>query len=134
MEHPRSTRAVAALALAATALAAACGGSSSDSGASNPSSNKYDPAKTTLKAAGLEVCSEGSSGNPANPSQQSAPITTRSFFVASDCGGSKTSPNSVLVMQYASKDARDAAVPGVKAAYPKGEVQPAGPLIIVTTG
>src|ERR1700750_1407178 len=98
MEHPRTTRAAAVLALTATMLAAACGGGGGDAGSSDPSSNQYDPAKTTLEPAGLEVCSDASSGVPQNLGSGQGVITTRAFFVASDCQGSKTSPDTVVVL------------------------------------
>jgi hypothetical protein len=111
-------------------VVAACGGGSS--GSSNPNSTNYDPAHTTLKAAGLEVCSEEQSQKlPNEPGAQ----YTKKFFVAPDCNGKKTSPNVVAVYQYSSLQAVDAGYAAIKAAMPKNAaIEKYGPLVIVLNG
>jgi len=119
---------VGALVVLSTALAA-CGGSSHSS---NPSANNYDPAHTTLKAAGLQVCSQSQSSSlPNEPGAQH----TRTFFVATDCNGQQTSPNVVRVYQYSSQQAVDAGYAAIKAALPaNAAAEKYGPLVIVATG
>ena len=129
------------------AVTAGCGSSSSSSGdtngsntstsgssSSDPNSGNYDPAQTTLKAAGLEVCGETQTGTGGGLDQSSGVSATRSFMVAPDCKGSKTSPNVVTVYQFTSKQALDAGVPKLKAAYPRGEVTQYGAAVILATG
>lgn len=124
---PRQATRVAAL-VALSTVAAACGGSSASS---NPYSTNYDPAKTTLKAAGLEVCSEEQSQSlPYEPGAQGS----RKFFVASDCMGKKTSPNTVAVYQFGSKQSVTEGAAAIKAAMPNGSSTVYGPLVIVTLG
>lgn len=121
------------LALIAVPLAvAACGGSSSGSG--DPSSVKYDPAHTTLKDAGLEVCSEDDTQIPQTLASGPGAQNSRAFFVASDCNGEKTSPDVAMVVQFDSKQSVDAAYAKVKVAVPSSSSEKHGPLIIITTG
>lgn len=111
-----------------TALAA-CGGSSHSA---NPSANNYDPAHTTLKAAGLQVCSQTQSSSLPNEPGASH---TRTFFVAPDCNGKQTSPNVVAVYQFSSQQSVDAGYTAIKAASPKSAaIEKYGPLVIVVTG
>src|SRR5690348_8052702 len=105
--------------LAAAALLTGCGGGGND-GSSNPNSSGYDPAKTTLHDAGLDVCSDqqtqGNSGLKEEPPGLGA---TRSFYVAKgDCNGDKVTKNTVTVFQFTSKDAVDAGSSQIKAAFP----------------
>ena len=130
------------------AMAAGCGssgGSSADnsgnggtttngSSSSDPNSTNYDPAQTTLKAAGLEVCSETQTGTGGGLDQSSGVSATRSFMVARDCKQRKTSPDVVTVYQFTSKQALDAGVPKLKAAYPRGQVTQYGAAVILATG
>jgi hypothetical protein len=119
------------LALAAALGLSACGGGSSNS---NPSSANYDPAHTTLKDAGLEACSESDTQVPQNLSSGPGFQSSRAFFIAKDCKGSKTSPDVAMVLQYDSKQSVDAAYAKVKTAVPNGSSSKYGPLIIITTG
>jgi hypothetical protein len=125
----------AGLSLAAVSLVAACGGSDSGSDPSDPNSSAYDPAETTLKAAGLEVCSEqqrvSTGGLEADANGLAA---ARAFFVAKDCNGSKESPNVVAVFQFTSGDAVRSGMAQIKKAYPRAETIQRGPLIIAATG
>jgi hypothetical protein len=120
------------LALTAVPLVlAACGGSS---GSGDPTSAKYDPAHTTLKDAGLEVCSEDDTQIPQNLGSGPGVQNSRAFFVASDCNGKKTSPDVAMVVQYDSKQSVDAGYATVKAALPNSSSEKYGPLIVATTG
>lgn len=121
------------LALIAAPLAlAACGGGSSGSG--NPTSANYDPAHTTLKNAGLKVCSESDTQVPQTLASGPGVQNSRAFFVASDCKGEKTSPDVAMVLQYDSKQSVDAAYAKVRVALPNSSSEKYGPLILATTG
>jgi hypothetical protein len=126
--------ALAAFVLAASAVATACGGSSGGS-STNPGSASYDPATSALHKAGLQVCSESQRAMPhgiqTNPQEVAA---SRGFFVAKDCKGKKTSPDTVLIFQFTSKQAIDSGAPAIKAAFPHGESTTSGPLLIITNG
>ena len=110
---------------------AGCGGSD---GSGDPSSAKYDPAHTTLKDAGLDVCSEADDQVPQTMANGSGVQNARAFFVADDCMGEKTSRDTAMVLQYDSKEAVDAAYAKVKVAVPDSSSAKYGPLILVTTG
>jgi hypothetical protein len=131
---------VRALALAALLLAlAGCGGGggggeSSGGSSSDPSSQNYDPAETTLKDAGLEVCSEVQGEAVHGLDSGAGVIAVRSFDVAPDCKGAKTSPNQITIYQFNGRESLDAGLPKLKAAYPKGEVMEYGAVVIVATG
>jgi hypothetical protein len=127
------------------AVAAGCGSSSTSSGngnngstssssSSDPNSVNYDPAQTTLKDAGLEVCSETQSQSSGGLDQSSGVVATRSFLVAPDCKGAKTSPNGFTVYQFKDRQSLDAGVPKIRAAYPNGKVTQYGAAVILATG
>src|SRR4051794_39116098 len=125
----------AGLALALTTLGAACGGGGGSDDSSNPSSASYDPAKTTLHAAGLEVCSERQDVQTGGLKIDSNGLAAaRGFFVAKDCNGAKETPNAVVVFQFTSADATQAGLAEIKRAYPRSETSQQGPLVIATTG
>jgi hypothetical protein len=111
---------------------AACGGGGSSNG--DPSSANYDPAHTTLKDAGLEVCGDANTQIPQNLSSGPGLQNSRAFFVAKDCMGKETSPDTAMVFQYDSKQSVDAAYAKVRTAMPNGSSEKYGPLILVTTG
>jgi len=111
---------------------AACGGGGSSSG--DPNSAKYDPAHTTLKDAGLEACSEDDTQVPQTLASGPGVSNSRAFFVAKDCNGSKTSPNTAMVFQFDSKQAVEAGAQTIENALPNGSSEAYGPLVIVTTG
>jgi len=111
---------------------AACGGGSS--GSSNPTSAKYDPAHTTIKDAGLEVCSESSNQIPQTLADEPGVQNSRAFFVAQDCMGNDASPDVAMVFQFDSKQSVDAGYAAVKTALPSSASEKYGPLILVTTG
>lgn len=122
------------------AVAAGCGGGSSSSGStgksssSDPNSANYDPAATTLKAAGLEVCSETQSQATGGLDRAGGVIRTRSFLVAPDCKGAQTSPNQITVYQFKDRDSLDAGLSKIQAAYPRGQVTQKGALVILAVG
>jgi hypothetical protein len=129
----RSFPRLAALVLAIPFLVAACGGGGGNSNA-DPTSENYDPAHTTLKDAGLEVCGDANTQVPQNLSSGSGFQNSRAFFVASDCMGKETSPDTAMVFQYDSKQSVDAAFAKVQTALPNSSSEKYGPLILVTTG
>jgi type IV secretion system protein TrbL len=110
------------------------GGTSTSSSSSDPNSSSYDPAETTLKAAGLEVCSETQTQSSGGLDRSSGVSATRSFLVAPDCMGAKTSPNVITVYQFKDRDSLDAGMSKIKAAYPKGETTQYGAVVILATG
>ena len=113
-------------------LLAGCGGGGGSS--SDPNSENYDPAETTLKEAGLEVCGEAESQSSHGLDEGDGVVAARGFFVAADCMGSETSPNQIIVFQFNGRESLDAGVPKVKAAYPRAAVAATGPLVIVARG
>jgi hypothetical protein len=127
------------------AVAAGCGSSGSSAGDGNgttttstssasPNSSGYDPAQTTLKAAGLEVCSQTQTQSSGGLDRSSGVTQTRSFLVAPDCMGAKTSPNAITVYQFKDRDSLDAGMSKIQAAYPKGETTQFGAVVILATG
>lgn len=129
---PRLSRAVALLAV--PLALAACGGGGGSSSNGDPTNANYDPAHTTLKDAGLEVCGDANTQIPQTLGSGPGMQSSRSFFVADDCMGKETSPDTAMVFQFDSKQAVDAGYANVKAALPNGSTQKYGPLILVTTG
>src|SRR3954447_15055303 len=128
---PRLSCALAVLAVAL--MLAACGGGGSSSNG-DPTNASYDPAHTTLKDAGLEVCGDAHHQIPQTLGSGPGMQSSRSFFVADDCMGKETSPDTAMVFQFDSKEAVDAGYANVQAALPNGSTQKYGPLILVTTG
>src|SRR4051812_14927736 len=112
-------------------IATACG---SDSSSSDPGSANYDPAKTTLQDAGLEVCDEVDEQVPQTLSSGPGVSATRSFTVAKDCNGAKATPNGITVFQFDSRESVDAGEAKIKAEYPDASTLKSGPLIVVATG
>jgi len=126
----KTIRYAGALGLAVVSLAG-CGG---DDSSSDPNSANYDPAKTTLKDAGLEVCGEAQEQIPQTLASGEGVTNSRAFFVAKDCKGKETSPNTISVFQYDSLESVTAGTAKVKAAFPDAATLTKGPLIIVSTG
>ena len=110
---------------------AACGGSS---GSSNPTSAKYDPAHTTLKDAGLEVCSEGQKDIGAQLTQIPGVAATRTFDVAKSCNGATKTPNEMTVFQFTNQDDFTSGTRTIKAAMPNSSVYAKYPLVITSSG
>jgi hypothetical protein len=124
-------RACASLLLLVLALAA-CGGSSSSN--SDPGSVNYDPAHTTLKKAGLEVCSEETQNMPATVTKLPGLGSGKAFFVAKDCKGATKTANVVVVLQFTSIESANHGEAATKAALPDAAVIQHYPLVIATTG
>jgi hypothetical protein len=147
-----SGRVICAVALSVlVAVAAGCGGSSSNSSgtnanantttssggnhsSSNPNSANYDPATTTLKKAGLDVCNQIQSQSVGGLDQSSGLAATRSFLVAPDCHGLKTSANQITVYQFTDRQSLEAGKAKIQVAYPKGQMTTYGPVVILATG
>jgi hypothetical protein len=130
----RRRRVVLALVVAASvSVLGACGGGSNSS-SSDPGSPNYDPAHTTLKAAGLEVCGEEQQSAPPGLSQVQGLALTRVFAVAKDCHGATTSPNTMMAFQFTSMETFNAGVPQIKSALPNAAVAQSYPIVIAATG
>jgi hypothetical protein len=111
---------------------AACGGGSSSS--SDPGSSDYDPAKTTLHDAGLNVCSEYTRDLPPTITSIQGVGATRAFYVAKDCKGAEKTPNTMAVVQFTSKDTFASGTVTIKKAFPNAVVIQHYPLVIGATG
>jgi hypothetical protein len=110
------------------------GGTTTSSSSADPNSTNYDPAETTLKAAGLEVCNQSQTQSSGGLDQSSGVVSTRSFLVAPDCKGAKSSPNQISVYQFKDRKSLDAGTAKIQAAYPKGEVAQYGAVVILALG
>ena len=122
-------------AVAVAVMLAACGGSSDGSDSTtNPGSKNYDPAKTALANAGLEVCSEEQESIGAQLSSLPGLQLTRKFDVAKDCNGATVTPNKVTLFQFSNKPDFETGVPAIKSALPLAAVYEHYPLVIATTG
>jgi hypothetical protein len=113
-------------------LLAACGGSSSSS--SDPGSVNYDPAHSTLKKAGLEVCSEETQDLPATVTSLQGLGAAKAFFVAKDCKGATKSPDVVYVLQFTSVETIGPGERAFKRTFPNAATLQHYPLVIGTTG
>jgi hypothetical protein len=117
-----------ALTLVVIALAAltGCGGGSS--------SSSTDPATSSLNAAGLQVCSEGSRDLPPTITSMPGLATTRVFDVAKDCNGAKQTPNAIALFQFTSKETFTAGAKKIEVALPKAAVHATYPIVIAAIG
>jgi len=111
-------------------LLAACGSSSS----SDPGSKNYDPAKTTLHKAGLEVCGAATKDVPSSISNIQGLGATRAFYVAKDCNGATTSPNALFVFQFTSVESANSGATTIKASLRNASVIEHYPLVIASLG
>jgi hypothetical protein len=121
-------------AVAAVATLAACGGSGDSDSITNPGSKNYDPARTALANAGLEVCSEEQKDISTQLSQVPGLALTRSFDVAQDCKGATVTANKVTIFQFTNKPDFQAGVQSVKTELPKAAVYDTYPVVIAATG
>jgi hypothetical protein len=119
--------------LLAVLFLAACGGGS-DSSSSDPGSVNYDPAHTTLQKAGLEVCDEATRDLPASVTTLEGAGSAKAFYVAKDCKGAKTTPNSVYVVQFTSIETIGPGEQKIKRTLPQAATLQHYPLVIATTG
>jgi hypothetical protein len=117
--------------LLAVLLLAGCGGSSSSS---DPGSENYDPAHTTLKKAGLQVCSEDTRDVPAGVTSLEGVGSAKLFYVAKDCKGASTTPNAVYVVQFTSTQTIGPGEEAVKRTLRTDATLQHYPLVIATTG
>src|SRR3954451_19417062 len=110
-----TTRLFPALVLAAlVAVLAGCGGGGSGA-SSDPGSKDYDPAHTTLKSAGLEACGEAQEQSSGGLDEGAGVVAVRGFYVAKDCMGSKTSPNTMIVYQFNGRESVYVWLPEIQA-------------------
>ena len=123
---------VAAVAVAGTL--AGCGGSGGNDSTTTPGSQSYDPAKTALANAGLDVCSEEQKALSTQLSSIPGLAATRSFDVAKDCRGATTTPNKVTLFQFTNKPDFEAGVKSIESALPNAAVYDHYPLVIAATG
>jgi hypothetical protein len=121
-------------AVAAVVTLAACGGGGDGDSTTNPGSKNYDPAKTALANAGLEVCSEEQKDISTQLSEIPGLALTRSFDVAQDCKGATVTPNKVTIFQFTNKADFEAGVQSVKSALPQAAVYDTYPVVIAATG
>jgi hypothetical protein len=103
-------------------------------GGSNSSSSSTDPATSSLNAAGLEVCSEGTRDLPPTITSMPGLAVTRVFDVAKDCNGAKQTPNAIVAFQFTSKQQFAAGTKTIQAGLPKAAVHPAYPIVIAAIG
>jgi hypothetical protein len=120
------------LLLLAVLLLAACGGS--DSSSSDPGSKDYDPAHTTLKKAGLEVCDQSTKDVPPTLTTLPGVGATRMFVVAKSCDRPSKPPDTVYVFQFTSTESANAGDVAIKAALGNAAVLQHYPLVIATVG
>jgi hypothetical protein len=121
-------------AVAAAVALAACGGSDGSDSSTNPGSKNYDPAKTALANAGLEVCSEEQQGASTQITPMPGLGLARSFDVAKDCQGATVTPNKVTIFQFTNKPDFETGVQTIKSSLPKAALYDHYPLVIAATG
>lgn len=114
-------------------VVAACGGGGGSSNG-DPSSANYDPAHTTLKDAGFEVCGDANTQIPQNLGSGPGVQNSRAFFIAVDCNGKETAPNVAMVFQFDSLEAVQSGAATIENALPNGSSTAYGPLVLVTLG
>lgn len=122
----------ALLVLVLAAALAGCGSSSEST--SDPGSKNYDPAHTTLKDAGLEVCSEGQHDIGAQLTQLPGVAATRTFDVAKSCNGATRTPNEMTIYQFTNQDDFTSGARKIKAALPSSAVYEQYPVVITSSG
>jgi hypothetical protein len=120
--------------VAAAVTLAACGGSGGSDSTTNPGSKNYDPAKTALANAGLEVCSEAQESISTQLSSMPGLQLVRSFDVAKDCRGATVTPNKVTIFQFTNTADFETGVQSIKSALPQAAVYEHYPLVIAATG
>jgi hypothetical protein len=120
--------------VAAAGMLAGCGDSGGGDSTTNPGSKNYDPAKTALAGAGLEVCSEEQESISSQLGSMPGLQLTRSFDVAQDCAGATVTPNKVTIFQFTNKADFEAGVQSIKSSLPRAAVYEHYPLVIAATG
>jgi hypothetical protein len=120
--------------VAAALMLAACGDSGDSDSTTNPGSKNYDPAKTALANAGLEVCSEEQESISSQLGSMPGLQLTRSFDVAQDCAGATVTPNKVTIFQFTNEADFEAGVQSINSSLPRAAVYDHYPLVIAATG
>jgi hypothetical protein len=125
------------LAAAAFALAGCGGDDDDDNGGSGSGSgsggSSENPAETILADAGLQVCGETEDQLVQSIGDEGAQ-NVRAFAVAEDCGGSKTSPDTVTIVQFDNLESRDKNAAAIETAHPRTVVMTSGALMVVSAG
>jgi len=131
----RARRLFPALLAAAAFALAGCGGDDNDAnnGGSGSGESSENPAETILADAGLQVCGEVEDQLVQSIGEEGAQ-NVRAFAVAKDCGGSKTSPDTITIVQFDSLDSRDRTAAEIGTAHPRTNVMTSGALLIVSAG
>jgi hypothetical protein len=123
----------AVLAAAALALAGCGGGDDDDDGSDSGGGNSARPAETILADAGLEICGEAQDQYVQSIGDE-GPQNVQAFAVAQDCGGKKTSADTLTIYQFDSIDSRDQAASAISAAFDRAVVMTSGALLLVSAG
>jgi hypothetical protein len=123
----------ALLAAAAFALAGCGGDDDDDNGGSGSGGSSENPAETILADAGLQVCGEAEDQFVQSVGEEGAE-NVRAFAVAKDCGGSKTSLDTITIVQFDSLGSRDETAAAIGRAHPRTIVMTSGALVIVSAG
>ena len=129
----RGRRLLPAVIAAAVLAVSGCGGDDGDGDDSGSGGSDATPAETILSDAGLEVCGEAQD-QVAQSIGEEGVQNVRAFAVAKDCGGKKTSADTITVFQFSSIDTRDKGATAIAAAYDRGVVMTSGALVIVAAG
>jgi hypothetical protein len=122
---------IASLVVAGLLTVAGCGGDDDDNGSGGGNSER--PSEQILADAGLEVCGEAQDQIAQSIGSEGVQNVV-AFAVAKDCGGKKTSPDTVTIFQFDSPDGRDKGAAAANAAYSRAVVMTSGALVIVSAG
>ena len=129
----RGRRLLPAVIAAAVLAVSGCGGDDGDGDDSGSGGSDATPAETILSDAGLEICGEAQD-QVAQSIGEEGVQNVRAFAVAKDCGGKKTSPDTITVFQFSSSDTRDKGAAAISAADDRGVVMTSGALVVVAAG
>lgn len=113
---------------------AACGGDDGNDSVTNPGSKNYDPAKTALANAGLDVCSEEQKNASTQITSTPGLALARIFDVAQDCKGATVTLNKVGLYQFTNKEDFDSGTKSLESSMPNAATYDHYPLVIVVTG
>lgn len=129
---------IASLLAAGLLAVAGCGGDDDDDeNADGPASgggNSARPAETILADAGLEICGEAQDQYVQSIGDDEGPQNVQAFAVAQDCGGKKTSPDTLTIYQFDGIDSRDQAARAINAAFDRAVVMTSGALLVISAG
>ena len=113
---------------------AACGGDDGSDSTTNPGSKNYDPAKTALANAGLEVCSEEQQSASTQITETPGLALARIFDVAQDCNGATVTLNKVGIYQFTNKEDFEAGTKSLESPMKNAATYDHYPLVIAATG